>query len=89
METADTTARWMLGQLERDDCLYQDDVVDWLIKAKAENLLRENSDGNLVVGRHVLDAFGAITETTVVWVKPDRYWRWRVKEDEPGRDARG
>jgi len=30
-----------------------------------------------------------ITETTVVWVKPDRYWRWRVAEDEPGREARG
>ena len=86
---AEATAKWMLAQLERDGCIYQDDVVDRLVKAKAEHLLRENSDGNLVVGRVVLEAFKKATETTVVWVKPDRYWRWRVKEDEPGRDARG
>ncbi|MGC2970455.1 DUF6953 family protein [Paraburkholderia aspalathi] len=82
-------AAWMLAQLERDGCIYQDDVVDYLVKAKADALLRENSDGNLVVGRALLDAFKKLTETTVVWVKPDFYWRWRVKEDEPGREARG
>ncbi|MFM0695633.1 hypothetical protein PQQ64_25575 [Paraburkholderia graminis] len=82
-------AKWMLTKLERDGCIYQDDIVDHLVKAKADALLRENSDGNLVVGRALLDAFKTLTETTVVWVKPDRYWRWRVKEDEPGREARG
>jgi len=86
---AKEVATWMLAQVERGGCIYQDDVVDFLVKSSAETLLRENSDGNLVVGRAVLDAFMAITETTVVWVKPDRYWRWRVSEDEPGREARG
>ncbi|MBJ9681533.1 MULTISPECIES: DUF6953 family protein [Burkholderia] len=89
MKDASAAAKWMLAQLERDGCIYQDDVVDYLVKAKAGQLLRENSDGNLVVGRALLDAFKNLTETTVVWVKPDRYWRWRVKEDEPGREARG
>jgi len=82
-------ASWMLAQVEEHGCIYQDDVVDYLVKAGAEELLRENSDGNLVVGRAVLETFKAVTETTVVWVKPDRYWRWRVAEDEPGREARG
>ncbi|GAB3091398.1 DUF6953 family protein [Lysobacter terrae] len=82
-------ASWMLRELEAHSCIYQDDVVDYLVKGKAEDLLRENSDGNLVVGRAVLEAFKAITETTVVWVKPERYWRFRVAEDEPGREARG
>jgi len=82
-------ASWMLGELEAQGCIYQDDVVDHLVKAKAEALLRENNDGNLVVGREVLSAFKAITESTVVWVKPERYWRFRVAEDEPGREARG
>jgi hypothetical protein len=86
---ANEVAGWMLTQVERFGCIYQDDVVDYLVKAGAEKLLRENSDGNLVVGRTVLDKFKAITETTIVWVKPDRYWRWRVAEDEPGREARG
>lgn len=79
----------MLAQVEKHGCIYQDDVVDYLVKAGADELLRENSDGNLVVGRAVLEAFMAITATTVVWVKPERYWRWRVAEDEPGREARG
>ncbi|MFU5883549.1 DUF6953 family protein [Pseudomonas aeruginosa] len=81
--------QWMLEQLERDGCIYQDDVVDYLVKANAVGLLRENADGNLVIGRRLLDAFKVATEQTVVWVNPDRYWRWRVVEDEPGRDARG
>ncbi|MBU9227926.1 hypothetical protein KTD22_14965 [Burkholderia multivorans] len=85
----DAAAQWMLTKLEREGCIYQDDVVDHLVKAKAESLLRENADGNLVVGKAVLDAFLTLTSTTVVWVKPDRYWRWRVREDEPGREARG
>ncbi|WP_371364567.1 hypothetical protein ACA097_16365 [Pseudomonas sp. QL9] len=88
MEAKDV-AQWMLEQLEREGCIYQDDVVDHLVKGNAEGLLRENADGNLVVGRKVLDAFKAVSEQTVVWVKPDMYWRWRVAEDEPGREARG
>ena len=86
---ADAVACWMLKQIERDGCIYQDDVVDYLVKAKREDLLTENADGNQVVGKSVLAAFRKLTETTVVWVKPDRYWRVRVAEDEPGRDARG
>jgi len=86
---AKAVASWMLAQVEKDGCIYQDDVVDHLVKAGAEELLRENSDGNLVVALAVLNSFKAITETTVVWVKPERYWRWRVAEDEPGREARG
>jgi hypothetical protein len=86
---ANAAAKWMLIQLEVHGCIYQDDVVDFLVKSGAEDLLRENADGNLAVGREVLSAFKAITETTVVWVKPDFYWRWRVTEDEPGREARG
>ncbi|MEN9151885.1 hypothetical protein R5576_00615 [Xanthomonas euvesicatoria] len=82
-------AIWMLKELKAQGYIYQDDVVDYLVKAKAEDLLRENSDGNLVVGRQVLEAFKTITEANVVWVKPDRYWRYRVAEDEPGREARG
>lgn len=88
METTSVVS-WMLSTLEADQCLYQDDVVDYLVKNSAEYLLRENSDGNLVIGQAVLSAFRESTITNVVWVKPERYWRHRVLEDEPGRDARG
>ncbi len=74
--------------LYRDGCVYQDDVVDMLTKANAETLLRENADGNLVLGNEVLSAFKKIS-VEAVWIKPDRYWRWRVNEDEPSREQRG
>lgn len=82
-------AKWMLAQIEREACIYQDDVVDYLVKASREDLLIENADGNQVLGKGVLTAFRKLTPDSVVWVKPDRYWRFRVAEDEPGRDARG
>ena len=85
----DAVAAWMLAQIEREGCIYQDDVVDYLVKAKREDLLTENADGNQVVGKAVLVAFRKATETAVVWVRSERYWRWRVAEDESGRDARG
>lgn len=81
-------ADWMQTQIEQHGCLYQDDVVDYLVKL-GEDLLRENSDGNLVVAKVLLDAFRQLNAETVVWVKADFYWRTRVAEDEPGREARG
>lgn len=86
---AKEVASWMLAQINKHGCIYQDDVVDHLVRSAAESLLRENSEGNLVLGRTVLNAFMVLSEPAVVWVKPDRYWRWRVAEDEPGREARG
>ena len=85
---AATAAQWMLAMLERDGCVYQDDTVDMLTKADAEDLLRENADGNPVLGAPVLNEFKKIS-AEAVWIKPDRYWRWRVEEDEPGREQRG
>jgi hypothetical protein len=41
------------------------------------------------VSQSGLTAFLKRTETKVVWMKPERYWRWRVAEDEPGQEARG
>jgi hypothetical protein len=86
---APDVAKWMLGRLHEDGCLYQDDVVDHLVKSKSEDLLRENSQGNQVLARPVLTAFRKLTPDNVVWVRPNKYWRFRVREDEPGREARG
>ena len=79
----------MLDYVQRDGCVYQEDVVDMLVKHNAADLLRENADGNLALGKTVLDAFAKVSAETVVWVKPERYWRWRVAEDEHGREQRG
>jgi len=79
----------MLGRLKSDNCLYQDDVVDFLIKSGNEALLKENADGNLVLGSVILKAFRKLTESNVVWVRSGFYWRNRVPEDGPGREAKG
>lgn len=81
--------QWMLDNLKKDGCLYQDDVVDYLVKQNQMDFLKENADGNLVLKLSVNSGFKKLTEENVVWVKPDRYWRYRVAEDEPGREARG
>lgn len=82
-------ADWMQHQLEKDSCLYQEDVVDFLVKNAQESFLKENADGNLVLTPPVLNAFKKLNANTVVWVKTDLYWRFRVAEDEDGREARG
>ncbi|HGM5602714.1 TPA: hypothetical protein ACKP3A_003174 [Serratia marcescens] len=88
METK-AVATWMLQELNKTGCLYQEDVVDFLIKQNLETHLVENSDGNQVLSKAVLGKFLELTRENVVWVVPDRYWRFRVREDEPGRNARG
>lgn len=87
--TRDEAVAWMVAKLRRDQCLYQDDVVDYLVRNRADDLLRENAEGSLVLGLPLLNGFKAATPDNVVWVRPDRYWRPRVAEDDPGREARG
>lgn len=82
-------AKWMLNMLEKDGCIYQDDVVDYLIKSKEESFLIENNDGNQVLSKPVLEEFKKLTSENVVWVLSGFYWRYRVAEDEPSRNARG
>ncbi len=80
---------WMLRHLVKDDCLYQDDVVDYLVKNKKEQFLRENHEGNLVLNSALLKEFKKATGESVVWVGSEFYWRYRVLEDEEGRNAIG
>ena len=88
-KTAQDAVNWMLSKLEQDGCLYQEDVVDMLVKHNSESLTNENALGNLVVGKKLLGLFKKENESNVVWVSSDKYWRFRVPEDEEGRTARG
>jgi len=86
---ASEVAHWMQSLIEKEGCLYQDDVVDMLIRSKHEEHLQENSDGNQVLARIILSEFKKLNAKTVVWVAAGKYWRLRVKEDEASRTARG
>ncbi|EOF2688786.1 TPA: ATP-dependent RNA helicase HrpA [Enterobacter hormaechei subsp. xiangfangensis] len=78
-----------MKNLQSDACLYQQDVVDYLVKQKNEQHLKENADGNQALSTKVINKFRTDSGEDVVWVKPDKYWRYRVHEDEEGREARG
>ncbi|HBE5941961.1 TPA: ATP-dependent RNA helicase HrpA [Citrobacter freundii] len=78
-----------MSNLMTDGCLYQQDVVDHLVKSGNEQHLKENADGNQALSTKVINAFRVESGENVVWVKPDKYWRYRVPEDEGGREARG
>ncbi|HHW8957379.1 DUF6953 family protein [Morganella morganii] len=80
---------WMMSKLSKDGCLYQQDVVDYLIKTNNEQHLKENADGNQALSRKLIDKFRIDSGSNVVWVKPDKYWRYRVNEDDEGREAKG
>ena len=80
-KVAQEAATWMLSKLEEEGCLYQEDVVDMLVKRNFDSLTNENSQGNLVVGKQLLDLFKKENESNVVWVSSDKYWRFRVPED--------
>ena len=80
-------ATWMLAKMESEGCLYQVDAVDHLLRLGVDRLLEVNPAGNDVLSRKVLDAFRRVTESTVVWVKQERYWRPREAGDPPGRVA--
>ncbi|WP_227746156.1 DUF6953 family protein [Hafnia alvei] len=80
---------WMLDSLQKHGCLYQQDVVDYLVKEGNEQHLKENADGNQALSTKIINKFRVDSGEDVVWVKPDKYWRYRVAEDEDGREARG
>jgi hypothetical protein len=79
----------MVSTLKESGCLYQQDVVDYLVKEDNEQHLKENDDGNQALSTKVINRFRIDSGEDVVWVKPERYWRYRVDEDEPGRETRG
>lgn len=81
----------MMKRLKSEGCLYQQDVVDYLVKGDNEQHLKENADGNQALSTKVISHFRVDSGPDVVWVKPEKYWRYRVAEDEDedGREARG
>ncbi len=79
----------MMKNLQSDACLYQQDVVDYLVKQNNEQHLKENADGNQALSTKVINKFRTDSGEDVVWVKPDKYWRYRTPEDEEGRESRG
>ncbi|MCX5815240.1 MAG: hypothetical protein NTX75_03220 [Proteobacteria bacterium] len=83
--TALEVAKWMLGELNLEQILYQETAV-WEIQEKfGGSFVYENDRGNLAISGEVLSEFKNISEDIVVWINGERYWRFREETDEPGR----
>jgi hypothetical protein len=78
-------AAWMVSELETKKSLYQDDAADKIKGQFGKAFIYDNEDGGTSITKPVLAAFAKLTGTAVVWCRSDRYWRARVKSDDPGR----
>ena len=85
MATPKAVAEWMLEELNREGCLYQNTAASDIESKFGEGATYINEHGNLAIDRRVLTEFRAITGDDVVWERTERAWRKRESHDEPGR----
>jgi len=89
MVTANDVARWMLSELEKDQILYQETAVSDIQEKFGDSFVYDNPNGNLAISKEVLAEFRELTNDRVVWVRGERYWRFREKHDDIGRKQDG
>lgn len=85
MASPSDVAAWMLGEVQRDDVLYQDDAAYRIQATFGDNHVYVNDNGNLAIGKPVLKKFKILSGETVVWERGDRLWRNRTAHDASGR----
>nr|WP_248795685.1 ATP-dependent RNA helicase HrpA [Escherichia coli] len=56
----------MMSVLSTEGCLYQQDVVDYLVKQHNEQHLKENADGNQALSTKVINKFRVDSGESVV-----------------------
>jgi hypothetical protein len=83
--TSAQVAEWMLNELERQRCIYQDVVVHDIVQRFGEDCTYINKNGNRAIRKDILDAFRKISGNAVVWESGSRLWRKREQHDSPGR----
>lgn len=88
-KTAKDAAAWMVDELKREGCLYQDAAADYLYKHFGTAFADENDTGGMSIAKDVLAEFRAMTEKTVVWDRGEKCWRPRERGDGSGRLADG
>lgn len=83
--THEDVAKWMLEELGRVKCLYQETVVYEIASKFGDSFTYYNDNGNLAISAKVLAAFRKLSGDTVVWERGERMWRCRESHDGPGR----
>lgn len=80
-------AKWLLEKIERENYVYQEDVVYKIQENFGKEFVYSNENGNLAISKGVLKQFRKISEHSVVWVKGERCWRKREGYDSLGRQV--
>ncbi len=85
MSTPAEVAEWMANEVRSKGELYQQDAVDAIERLFGADHVYDNENGNPAISKPVLAAFRKLTESDVIWIRGERYWRRREQADEPGR----
>jgi hypothetical protein len=64
---------------------YQDQVVEEIAERFGEEFTYENENGNPAIDKAVLKEFRKLSSEQVVWVRGERCWRLRERDDAAGR----
>ena len=75
-------AEFMKSELEKKREIFQEDIVYQIKRRFGDEFVYINQNGNLALSKKVLAEFRKITPD-LVWVRSDRYWRFRQDYDDP------
>jgi hypothetical protein len=78
-------AEWMLNELKKSEMLYQSYAVSAILQHFGGGFIYPNRQDNYAIDVEVLKHFRTLTEKTVVWVRRQKFWRWRQEGDPPGK----
>jgi hypothetical protein len=82
--TPKQAAEWMLDKFEEKRFLYQEEAATHLLHLHNEDLAYFDKDGNLCVGKKVLEEFNKLTPYAV-YERVGKFWRDRLPSDQSGR----
>jgi hypothetical protein len=85
MLNASDVAQWMLAELEKSGCLYQEVAVNQIKAQFGGEFVYENDNGNPAISRKVLAEFRRLTEGKVIWDRYEKVWQ----KLQPGEEHEG
>lgn len=83
--TEKDVAAWMLEQVTAHSELSQEDAAWHIRRYFGERFIYYNENSNVAISPQVLKEFKEISVDSVVWNRPERYWRKRQPGDPKGR----
>lgn len=83
--TALEVAQWIAAEIEKHGVVYQEDAAWRIAESFGKQFVVANDNGSQSIDGCVLREFRRMTESTVVWDRGEKLWRWRGDSDTPDR----